>query len=167
MWDFFRFTILIWQISCNFPFWAMYVFCLPDIDECKINVCHHSASCTNTQGSYNCTCNPGYIGDGLNCEGRFGLFHAFQLVRASIQWTRSESLLIMWRLPTILSLCRVHFIQIQITWPPFMCISAILNTLAKRFRTSFATCWGRPICPTTCYTSLIFIYFRMRSSALN
>ncbi|CAH3159137.1 unnamed protein product [Pocillopora meandrina] len=46
----------------------MYVFCLPDIDECKINVCHHSASCTNTQGSYNCTCNPGYIGDGLNCE---------------------------------------------------------------------------------------------------
>ena len=62
----------------------------------------------------------------------------------------------MWWLPTILSLCRVHFIQIQIIWPPFMCISAILYPLAKHFRTSFATCWSRLICPTTCYTKIFF-----------
>ena len=26
--------------------------------------------CNNTRGSYNCTCNPGYHGDGQNCEGK-------------------------------------------------------------------------------------------------
>ncbi|XP_022797968.1 antigen WC1.1-like [Stylophora pistillata] len=41
-----------------------------DIDECAMsamNTCHRKASCINTQGSYNCTCNPGYTGDGLTC----------------------------------------------------------------------------------------------------
>ena len=48
---------------------------LSDVDECseayavKMNVCHPNASCTNTQGSYNCSCNPTLIGDGFNCEG--------------------------------------------------------------------------------------------------
>ena len=79
------YIVILLHYASNIPFCVKYVFFLPDIDECKINVCHHNASCTNTQGSYNCTCNPGYIGDGLNCKGRFGLFHAFQLVRASIQ----------------------------------------------------------------------------------
>ena len=63
----------------------MCVFSLPDIDECKINVCHQNASCTNTKGSYICTCSPGYIGDGLDCKGKFGFFHAFQVARVSIQ----------------------------------------------------------------------------------
>ena len=44
---------------------------LTDIDECHINTddCHHNAACTNTDGSYTCSCNQGYIGDGRsNCE---------------------------------------------------------------------------------------------------
>ena len=110
--------------------WVVCVFSLPDIDECKINVCHHNAFCTNTQGSYNCTCSPGYIADGLKCKGRFGSFHTFQLFRESIQLIQSE----------LLSLFRIRFIKIQITRPPFMCVSAILNPLAKLFVTSFATC---------------------------
>ena len=36
-----------------------------------MNECHPNASCINTQGSYNCSCNPKLIGDGFNCEGRF------------------------------------------------------------------------------------------------
>lgn len=63
----------------------MCVFSLPDIDECKINVCHRDAYCTNTKGSYNCTCSLGYIADGLGCKGRFGFFLDLGLVRASIQ----------------------------------------------------------------------------------
>ena len=58
---------------------------LSDIDECseahtvKMNKCHPNASCTNTQGSYNCSCNPKYIGDGLNRESMFRIYHAIHI----------------------------------------------------------------------------------------
>ena len=37
-----------------------------DIDECSSNskLCHKKALCSNTRGSYKCTCNHGYSGDG-------------------------------------------------------------------------------------------------------
>ena len=40
-----------------------------DIDECKMNTdnCHEDAFCTNKIGSFNCTCNPGYQGNGTSC----------------------------------------------------------------------------------------------------
>ncbi|CAH3167888.1 unnamed protein product [Pocillopora meandrina] len=40
-----------------------------DIDECASGVhnCHSSASCTNTVGSFKCSCNKPYIGDGKSC----------------------------------------------------------------------------------------------------
>ena len=43
----------------------------PDVDECldAVENCHASAICKNTDGSFLCTCNQGYIGDGVNCEG--------------------------------------------------------------------------------------------------
>ena len=31
--------------------------------------CDEKANCTNTDGSYNCSCNHGYEGDGFNCTG--------------------------------------------------------------------------------------------------
>ena len=43
-----------------------------DINECKegLHGCHVNAICNNTEGSYNCTCKPGFIGDGRNsCKG--------------------------------------------------------------------------------------------------
>ena len=43
------------------------------MDECSgslDNRCHRYAKCTNTLGSYDCTCNPGYSGDGFTCEGK-------------------------------------------------------------------------------------------------
>ena len=45
---------------------------LTDIDECR-NItapCHANATCNNTDGSYTCTCNDGYSGDGVNCTGK-------------------------------------------------------------------------------------------------
>lgn len=48
--------------------WA-YAQC-PDVDECGLGLhdCHKEAKCTNTQGSYNCHCRRGYVGDGrTNC----------------------------------------------------------------------------------------------------
>ena len=45
------------------------VWSLLDIDECTegSHSCHNDASCKNTAGSYVCTCNSGYLGDGFNC----------------------------------------------------------------------------------------------------
>ena len=42
----------------------------PDIDECAMetDMCDMNANCTNTDGSYDCTCDNGYSGDGLTCS---------------------------------------------------------------------------------------------------
>ena len=47
-----------------------------DVDECMEGGtnCHSNATCTNTDGSYNCTCVYGYIGDGVNCTSK-ALYH--------------------------------------------------------------------------------------------
>ena len=44
---------------------------LVDIDECNLDThnCDVNANCTDTDGSFNCTCNQGYEGDGVNCTG--------------------------------------------------------------------------------------------------
>ena len=44
-----------------------------DADECLNNFhnCSENATCTNTEGSFNCSCKPGYIGNGHNCSGWF------------------------------------------------------------------------------------------------
>ena len=47
-----------------------YFYDFTDIDECKGNhSCHVNATCKNTKGSYVCTCNPGYVGNGSDCTG--------------------------------------------------------------------------------------------------
>ena len=49
-----------------------------DINECTSNVlphnCHDDARCNNTKGSFNCTCNKGYEGDGVNCTGNYIIY---------------------------------------------------------------------------------------------
>ena len=33
--------------------------------------CHERASCISTPGSFTCTCNQGYTGDGVDCSGKW------------------------------------------------------------------------------------------------
>ena len=42
-----------------------------DINECseKTHSCDKNATCTNTDGSFNCNCQIGYTGDGNTCTG--------------------------------------------------------------------------------------------------
>jgi len=44
-----------------------------DLNECTLGThnCDTKAICTNTPGSYNCTCKTGYSGNGTYCQGKF------------------------------------------------------------------------------------------------
>ena len=45
-------------------------FLCMNINECEKgnNACHENAICKDTEGSYECQCDVGYVGDGLTCE---------------------------------------------------------------------------------------------------
>ena len=48
-----------------------------DIDECVIatHSCDRNAMCTNSEGSFDCVCFPGFTGDGLSCSELKILIH--------------------------------------------------------------------------------------------
>ena len=48
-----------------------------DDDECALGTdnCDANAACTDTDGSYDCTCNDGYSGDGFTCTGKPNHLH--------------------------------------------------------------------------------------------
>ena len=42
-----------------------------DVDEClQLSPCHSDATCQNVIGSYKCSCNTGYVGNGIICSGK-------------------------------------------------------------------------------------------------
>ena len=61
--------ILLNQIHLDKSIYSTY--CFADTNECKPGKhrCDSNAFCNNTKGSYNCTCKPGYFGNGFNCTG--------------------------------------------------------------------------------------------------
>ena len=64
-------------------------FCAIDIDECSNNTdnCDVNAFCNNTMGSHNCTCNPGYTGNGTWCTGKISHLLTFQI---SLNYIKGE-----------------------------------------------------------------------------
>ena len=41
-----------------------------DINECSSKPCHHNATCTDNEGSFDCECYVGYNGTGFNCSSK-------------------------------------------------------------------------------------------------
>ena len=69
-----------------------------DKDECAIvpSVCHSDADCTDSDGSYECTCKGGYSGNGIFCTGTIyiffknvGLRYQFALIMLLLQMSMS------------------------------------------------------------------------------
>ena len=50
---------------------VLFRICL-EIDECFLSLhnCHGNATCNNADGSFFCTCNNGYTGNGTVCKGK-------------------------------------------------------------------------------------------------
>jgi hypothetical protein len=50
-----------------------FIIFFPDVDECELEIhnCDVNAECIDTVGSYECVCNQGYSGDGINCTSRW------------------------------------------------------------------------------------------------
>ena len=70
-----KFDVNIWcRIETNDLLWIREIIqatYISDIDECEVgtDTCDNHATCTNTDGSFTCTCNTGFFGDGYQCEG--------------------------------------------------------------------------------------------------
>ena len=55
------------------PYVLKYHYLVVDIDECEDDTDGCSHTCTNTQGSFTCGCNDGYVlnVDGTTCDGMY------------------------------------------------------------------------------------------------
>ena len=49
------------------------------MNECSKKPCDTNAVCKDTYGSFKCTCNPGYRGNGTHCAGKCKLIYYLQV----------------------------------------------------------------------------------------
>ena len=69
----FFFFPFLWNIALFTIFIYLFIYST-DIDECEnsTNLCGLHATCENTVGSYNCTCDNGFLVTSFGCAGKYG-----------------------------------------------------------------------------------------------
>ena len=62
------------------------IFSFTDIDECSLSIdnCDLNSNCTNTNGSFFCTCNSGFSGNGTTCTGNLTAYVIITIYKKSI-----------------------------------------------------------------------------------
>ena len=69
-------VVVSYAISCNYLCHAVCKIELTlylDVNECvraEAHNCHSNAVCSDTIGSFECVCQEGYMGDGVNCTSK-------------------------------------------------------------------------------------------------
>ena len=63
--------------ALSFPFLCLLT---ADVNECieGTHDCHPQATCQNAEGSFTCSCNPGFTGNGSSCIGKCSIFVVYQ-----------------------------------------------------------------------------------------
>ena len=109
----------------------MIIFFLIDVDECLADPypCHGNASCTNTDGSFECECNSGFDGNGNVCSGNYwSLFEMFHLywTTGSAERARTKRLhsyvfpfIYSMYVPYRTNLCQTKLIKFLARWGKF------------------------------------------------
>ncbi|CAH3157119.1 unnamed protein product [Pocillopora meandrina] len=67
--------------------------CQSDADECQLGsfTCHAQANCVNDVGSYHCTCQAGYVGDGKHlCTGVLAFYGASSVLCSQLECNVDE-----------------------------------------------------------------------------
>ena len=62
------------KLKCEKSYSGNNIFNSIDINECEHynDTCNSNASCTNSEGSFSCSCLPGFTGDGFEvCMGKY------------------------------------------------------------------------------------------------
>ena len=78
--------------------WNCNIFVYLDINECSADPgpCDTNAACANSpDGSFTCTCNSGYTGDGISCTGERHCFICRGQTTKILDGLRRESYLLM------------------------------------------------------------------------
>ena len=55
-----------------------------DINECPANPCNTNAMCFDTHGSYVCSCNDGFMGDGNLCQSNTFFIHGITMFMSDL-----------------------------------------------------------------------------------
>ena len=63
-----------------------------DLNECDRNPCHSNATCTDTLGSYECQCKPGFSGNGVDCVSKYTKMFKRRIIFMSDNFSKLSNL---------------------------------------------------------------------------
>ena len=125
-----------------------------DVNECQLgtHTCDSNAECTNTVGSYICTCNTGYIGSGLACNGKLRMvlpnsgYYGHQVNSFCEQKAESNKDICYW---TICSMNRIHIFEVFLKQCLLQEDNFLINYISKKdnfdYEFEFVK-WAKTIC---------------------